>query len=597
MPRTIKLLGVHGVGDHRDGAWKDEWKKVVAASIPNLANGSVELQWDFLEYDDIFAGTKLEWTDTLSAAGKLSGSAFSSWFGSRKRGLFDSLQKGVSWTAGYVVAWVESREFQRKTRERALKKLKEFQPDVVLAHSLGTLVTYNAFSDPFVAIDPTYANILKKLKYVTFGSQLNNPFVVGNLTPGRLSSLPTKRWYHLYNQNDHVFTAPISLPEMPTFLQLETTFDSQGFWGDGAINHSATSYLSHSISQSVLWPGIATEGATSKSFSMALPRGQETSRRAPRRRALLIGINDYPMPGAKLDGCVNDTFMMSSVLQECGFQPEDIRLCLNDRATARGILERMDWLLSDPREGDELVFYFSGHGTQLATYGEGDQVDQQDETLVPYDFDWTPERSITDDHIFSSYAQLPYGTRLIMIFDCCHSGGIHRAGSGRVKGLEPPDDIRHREMQWNAAEQMWEERKLKQLNKGFSTNKTAQRLFCGESGTVRRLGRAMRLRNLSQAEYRKLTRKSKTPIGPYLPLIIEACQEHEFAAEYRNGNESYGAFTFSLAQVLRERKKISFKKLVAETGAKLKRLGYEQKPQILGPTVVMEADVPWRKKS
>ena len=36
---------------------------------------------------------------------------------------------------------------------------------------------------------------------------------------------------------------------------------------------------------------------------------------------------------------------MSSVLQEIGFDPEDIRVVLDERATGAAIRERIDWLL------------------------------------------------------------------------------------------------------------------------------------------------------------------------------------------------------------------------------------------------------------
>jgi len=50
-----------------------------------------------------------------------------------------------------------------------------------------------------------------------------------------------------------------------------------------------------------------------------------------------------------------------------------------------------------------------------------------DECLVPWDFDWTPERAITDDDFLGYYTALPYGSRFVAIFDCCHAGGIDRA--------------------------------------------------------------------------------------------------------------------------------------------------------------------------
>ena len=85
------------------------------------------------------------------------------------------------------------------------------------------------------------------------------------------------------------------------------------------------------------------------------------------------------------------------------------------------------------------------------------------------------------------------------------------------------------------------------------------------------------------------------PFGPYLPLIMEACGEDEFAYEYRHGVTSYGAFTYALSTNLRRYKRITFEKLVHETADQLAGLGYEQKPNILGPRAVIEATVPWLK--
>lgn len=51
---------------------------------------------------------------------------------------------------------------------------------------------------------------------------------------------------------------------------------------------------------------------------------------------------------------------MSSVLQESGFEPEDIRIVLNDRATTQGIMDRLHWLLDGVRDGDERMLFYSG---------------------------------------------------------------------------------------------------------------------------------------------------------------------------------------------------------------------------------------------
>jgi hypothetical protein len=76
--------------------------------------------------------------------------------------------------------------------------------------------------------------------------------------------------------------------------------------------------------------------------------------------------------------------------------------------------------------------------------------------------------------------------------------------------------------------------------------------------------------------------------------VIEACQEAELAYEYRHGVTSYGAFTYSLADILRRRKRITFDGLVRETGKRLTKLGYDQRPGLLGPEKVVRAQVPWQ---
>ena len=100
----------------------------------------------------------------------------------------------------------------------------------------------------------------------------------------------------------------------------------------------------------------------------------------------------------------------------------------------------------------------TAHGvfeTRVREAGLGDRVDRMDETLVPYDFDWTEDTALTDDWLFERYVQLPYDVDFSILLDCCHSGGMAKGGPARMRGLNPPDDIRHRAMCWNADRQMW----------------------------------------------------------------------------------------------------------------------------------------------
>jgi hypothetical protein len=585
MAKKLKIMGIHGLGDHRESDWAARWQQAITASFPKL---DLELEFVFITYDDIFEGTKISLAESLRALWKLTKSGMSM-IGRRERGVVSEISDRVKWTAGYVVAWVEDEGFKSKSRKLILDALAEHKPDVILAHSLGSLITYNAFTHADARKDEI-APILARATYVTFGSQIGNPFVIRNLTNGRIQPINLSFWHHLYNPHDDVFTAPIRMNDMANFSQTETAFDLPGV-GD----HAAEGYLGHESAIENVWRPIGA-GAVDGGRSFIPPPGapRAVGAAGKRQKALLVGINDYADPAQRLEGCINDVFTISAALQDCGFAPESIRTCLDSRATAQGIFDRMKWLMDSAAPGDELIFYYSGHGARVPEYGEDFEPDHYVETLVPWDFDWSPETYISDDQIYGLYSQLPYDCRLIMIFDCCHSGGIHRDGGRKPRGIVPPDDIRHRELKWDSKTEMWVSRDFKRINEDFTQSKEVAQDFFGRSGAAQRIGRAAMLRGLSTSQYQRLKKKDELLArGPYLPVIIEACGEDELSYEYRHGATSHGAFTFSLANILRRQKSITFEDLVELTTAQLADLQYPQRPRILGPSAIVDQKVPW----
>jgi hypothetical protein len=584
----IRVLGVHGIGDHHtDVTWQNQWRDAITRGILTWER-EAEVQVDFMMYDDLFAEDNITFAGSLEALAKLLASRVDDLL-RRRRGFVDDFQNALRWYAGMVVQWVENESIRRKTRRRLADAVAQFKPTVVCGHSLGSLVCYDAYTHPETQ------QALRGVTLATLGSQIANPYVSGNFLAGRIEPLVGTRWYNLYNAHDDMFVAPIRLSS-PLFKQIDTSFNIEG-WAD----HSAPAYLSHSAAVAQFWGEIA---GTQRFRSFVGQSKTGASRLADRltaavRRALLVGINDYPDAANRLEGCVNDVFLMSAALQECGFAPEDIRVVLDDRATAQGIRERLEWLLDGASDGDQLVFYYSGHGAQLPTYGAGDVVDKMDETLVPYDFDWSPERCVTDDQIYELYSQLPYGVQFLMVLDCCHSGGLARAGAPRAKGIDPPDDIRHRMLKWNAGLQMWQERDFQSLTPQFAGNEDKRRALVGEHESTQRLGRAVPLRTLSDAAFRTVCTK-RGHKGPYMPVILQACQEHELAYEYRHGVVSHGAFTFALVTRLRSQATaahpLTFRRLTELSAETLTSLGYNQRPAIAGPTAWKNAAVPWWPK-
>lgn len=146
-----------------------------------------------------------------------------------------------------------------------------------------------------------------------------------------------------------------------------------------------------------------------------------------RRRALCVGIDEYRR--SPLSGCVADARLWASTLAGLGFEAPV--LLLNEQATRSAILETLRRLVHESREGDVVVFQFSGHGTQLpdASGDEaGEDTPDRDEALCPHDMD--AGAFVLDDDVAEVFAAIPAGVNVTCFIDCCHSGTISRFGVG-----------------------------------------------------------------------------------------------------------------------------------------------------------------------
>jgi hypothetical protein len=574
----MKFLCIHGVGHQELSTdWQGLWSETIAKSL-NRWSADIKPEFEFLPYDDLFEAAEFNAEEVGKALLKLATSeifhGIGDWWDGRTRDMVarSQITEVIRWTGGMVAQWAADDALRADCSQRIAQYIKNFRPDVIVAHSLGTLITYDAFSQD--------KKLSQKRTLVTLGSQIGNP-AVRSTFGGRLS-VPDglDNWYHLYNPHDQVFTARLPL-RASKLVEIDAPFSDAP-----PLNHDALKYLGHSMASENVWRNIAS-APIDKSLEQKLVRAFASAKRTPTRRALLVGINDYPDPANRLAGCVNDVFEVSATLQELGFDAPNIRVVLNERATANNIKDRLHWLLDDAEKEDIRFFFYSGHGAQMPGYSGSGEVDSIDECLVPYDFTWTPETAIIDDWFNELYSQLPYDMLFYVALDCCHAGGLTRAGARKAKGLEPPDDIRHRQLRWDKDAQMWVPRELPQSVKDLTKSASDRRDYTGESGALKRLGSAVSLWSDQKAfEQRK---KRYNNLGPYTPLLMYACLENELSYEYRHGVQSYGAFTYCLTQLLKEqgqkKKDVTFEDAIKMVGAKLKGLGYGQTPNIVGPAI------------
>ncbi len=141
-------------------------------------------------------------------------------------------------------------------------------------------------------------------------------------------------------------------------------------------------------------------------------------------KALLVGINKYKIPGADLNGCVNDvTNMRDILLKFFGFTTKEIRVLVDERATKKNIMERLKRLVGGAKAGDRLLFHYSGHGSQVVDRDGDELKDRMDEIICPHDMDWDGN-FISDDDLHALFANIPEKRRALLPEANCSRGCV-----------------------------------------------------------------------------------------------------------------------------------------------------------------------------
>lgn len=184
--------------------------------------------------------------------------------------------------------------------------------------------------------------------------------------------------------------------------------------------------------------------------SIALVTGDATAQPAGRRRAVLVGINDYTAstmtarpkktdPALRdwpnLSGAVNDVEILKEMLVLLyDFDEGDVVTLIDQAATRGAIFEKLEQHLAAPAaKGDVLLFYFAGHGSQVLN-SLSDESDKLDESLVPAD-SRLGTLDIRDKELRPLFNRiLDRGAGITVILDNCHSGSGAR---GLATGAHP----------------------------------------------------------------------------------------------------------------------------------------------------------------
>lgn len=145
------------------------------------------------------------------------------------------------------------------------------------------------------------------------------------------------------------------------------------------------------------------------------------------KKAVCIGINNYPGIFNDLKGCVNDANDWSALLQGLGFE---VSLMLDSQATRQNVKTALQGLVDGTRAGDIAVFTYSGHGTQVSD-ANSDEGDPYDEALYAYD------GTVVDDELRAILQGLHSQATLVVISDSCFSGSVTRIAALAAKKYIP----------------------------------------------------------------------------------------------------------------------------------------------------------------
>jgi hypothetical protein len=264
------------------------------------------------------------------------------------------------------------------------------------------------------------------------------------------------------------------------------------------------------------------------------------------KRALLVGINRYKIPGADLRGCVNDVKNLKSVLTRYyGFADSNIRTLTDLQATKRAMQSAITNLIGKARAGDVLLLHYSGHGSNVPD-GSGDEADGRDEILCPTDLDW--QDPLLDDWLRVEFDRLPAGVNFTVIMDCCHSGTNTRA-------IQPLD--------------------AKRIERFLPCPLD---LLAVESG--RRLRGSVRG---GRTELRATSRRGDIVNVNMPELLITGCRSTQTSADAYIGNTYNGALTYNLVAAINARKgKLTYRELHHLALQSLKKGRFDQVPQLEG---------------
>ncbi|KAB8317120.1 caspase family protein [Tolypothrix campylonemoides VB511288] len=265
--------------------------------------------------------------------------------------------------------------------------------------------------------------------------------------------------------------------------------------------------------------------------------------------AFLVGINHYKSPTIPLlKGCINDVIASGEFLKKRFANNNDklfIKQLINDQATRQAVIDGFREHLCQAQSNDIALFYFSGHGSQEYAAKEFWHLepDHLNETLVCWDSRTDNIWDLADKELAKLIAEVAENNpHIVVILDCCHSGGASRSRSCEYTGVRTVDtDFRQRP-----------------LSSFIFSPDEINSLLSSDNSSGNTLS------------------KFSLPKGEY--ILLAACRDNEKAREHYS--QERGVFSYFLIDSLQKNGSLTYRDLFKRTNALVRSFYPNQSPQI-----------------
>ncbi len=148
-------------------------------------------------------------------------------------------------------------------------------------------------------------------------------------------------------------------------------------------------------------------------------------------RALLVGVGKYHLAKYNLPGIDLDLAMMQQTAALMGIK--EVKVLKDEQATFNRVINTINrFLINGVQKNDRVLFYYSGHGTQVPDFSGDEHQDGVDEVLTMYDMTLTTRQGkktlrnvLLDDELNALLKRIP-SKNLLVLIDACHSGTATR---------------------------------------------------------------------------------------------------------------------------------------------------------------------------